>query len=184
VKHKSKILFIALPFTIILLCLVIYEYGFSRIRDERVSIEEMKTFKIKSLRKYMAMVALRPQLEKRLIRLGEIREAGNRKIMDGQTAALAAASLQNAVEGIIKARGGTIFSERVEKPGDYSNFQMISITIDLSMPDTRALGDILYAMETQTPYLVIKEFDARIKNYRDPKELLVKLKVAAITAAR
>ena len=183
-KQKSKILVIALPFTLILLGLVIYEYGFSRIREEKASIEEMKTFKTKSLKKHMAMVAQKPQLEKKLVRLKEIREADNRKIVDGQTIALAAASLQNVVKGIITARGGTIYSERVEKPGDYTNFKMISITIDMSMPDTRALGDTLYDLETQTPFLIMKEFDTRVKNYRDPKELQVKLRLSAITAAR
>ena len=183
-KQKSKFLVITLPFTIILTGLVIYQYGFLKIRQEQASIEEMKTFKIKSLKKYMAMVARKPQLEKKLIRLKETREADNSKIIDGQTIALAAASLQNAVKGIITARGGTIYSERVEKPEDYNNFKKISITIDMSMPDTRALGDTLYSIETQTPFFVIKEFDARVKNYRDPKELLVKLKVSAITDVR
>lgn len=183
-KHKSKILVIAVPFTLILLGLVIYEYGFSRIREEKNSIEETKTFKIKSLRKYTAMVAQKPLLEKKLARLKEIREADNRKIVEGQTIALAAASLQNVVKGIITARGGSIYSERVEKPGDYNNFKTISITIDMSMPDTRALGDTLYDLESQTPYLVMKEIDTRVKNYREPKELLVKLKLSAITAAK
>ena len=183
-RQKSKLLIITLPFTFILLCLVIYEYGFLRIKDERASIEETKAYKTKSLKKYMAMVARKPQLENSLIRLKEIREADNSKIIDGQTIALAAASLQNTVKGIITARGGTIYSERVEKPNDYNNFKMINITIDMSLPDTRALSDTLYAIETQTPYLVIKEFDTRVKNYRVPKELLVKLKLSAITAAR
>jgi len=183
-KHKSKILVVALPFTLILLGLVIYEYGFSKIRDERASIEEMKTFKTQSLKKYMAMVVQKPQLEKKLALLKEIREADNRKIVDGQTVALAAASLQNIVKGIITARGGTIYSDRVDKPGDYNSFKTISITVDMSMPDTRALGDTLYDLESQTPFLVMKEFDTRVKNYREPKELQVKLRLSAITAAK
>ncbi len=183
-RHKSKILVITVPFTIILLGIFIYQYGFLRIRHEVSSIEEMKTFKTKSLKKYMAMVARKPKLEKRLSLLKDIRKADNDKIIDGQTIAIAAASLQNAVKGIITARGGAIYSERVEKPEDYNSFKKISITIDMSMPDTRALGDTLYAIETQTPYLVVKEFDTRVKNFRDPKELMVKLKVSAITAAR
>jgi len=184
VKHKSKILVITLPLTLILLGLVIYEYGFSRIRDEQASIEEMTTFKTKSLKKYAAMVAQKPHLEKQFLKLKEVREAGNRKIVDGQTIALAAASLQNIVKGIITARGGTIYSDRVEKPGDYNNFRVISITVEMSMPDIRALGDTLYDLESQTPFLVMKEFDTRVKNYREPKELQVKLRLSAITAAR
>ncbi len=183
-KHKSKILVIALPFTLILLGLVIYEYGFSKVREERASIEEMKTFKTRSLKKHMVMVAQKPLLEKKLASLKEIREVDNRKIVDGQTIALAGASLQNIVKGIITARGGTVYSERVEKPVDYNNFKMISITVDLSMPDTRALSDTLYDLESQTPFLIMKELDTRVKNYREPKDLQVKLRLSAITAAK
>jgi hypothetical protein len=35
-------------------------------------------------------------------------------------------------------------------------------------------------LETQTPYLVVKELDARILNFSKPKELVVKFKIAAI----
>ncbi|MFH2047489.1 MAG: type II secretion system protein GspM [Pseudomonadota bacterium] len=183
-KQNRKFLAITLPFTLILLCLVFYEYGFLKLKNEQASIEETKAFKLKSLKKYMAMVAQKPQLEKSLIRLKEIRQVDNSKIIEGQTIALAAASLQNTIKGIITARSGTIYSLRVERPDEYNNFRMINIAIDMSMPDTRALSDTIYAIETQTPYLIIREFDARVKNYRVPKELIVKLKVSAITAAK
>ncbi|MEJ2697488.1 MAG: hypothetical protein P8013_12675 [Candidatus Sulfobium sp.] len=52
------------------------------------------------------------------------------------------------------------------------------------LPDVRALGDILYSLETRTPYLVVKELDARIRNYRDPRDLMVKLNVSALTSGK
>jgi len=36
------------------------------------------------------------------------------------------------------------------------------------------------AIETQIPYLVVKEVDVRVRNYNNPRELIVKLKVAAL----
>lgn len=179
-RHKSRILIIALPFTIILLGLVIYEYGFLAIQAEQTATKEIYALKAKTLEKYLTLIAQKPQLEKRLDALKEIRKADDGKITEGQTVPLAAAALQNAIKGIISSRGGTISSERVEKPEDLGKFKIVSVTIDTAMPDTRSLSDALYAIETQTPFFVIKELDARIKNYREPRELQVKLKVSAI----
>ncbi len=97
---------------------------------------------------------------------------------------LAAATLQSTVKEVITSRGGSIASERVEKPEKSGNFQMITVTIDAILPDTRALGDTLLAIETQTPYLVVRELDTRIRNFRDPKDLTVKLKVSGLTEGR
>ena len=60
-------------------------------------------------------------------------------------------------------------------------FKVINVVLDVIFPDTRALSDALFAIETQTPYLVVKELDARVRNYNDPKDLLVKLKVSGLT---
>ena len=61
---------------------------------------------------------------------------------------------------------------------------MITASVDTVLPDPRALRDILYSIETRTPYLTVKELDVRIRNYRDPRELVVKLDVSALTSAR
>ncbi|MBU3948219.1 MAG: type II secretion system protein M [Proteobacteria bacterium] len=182
--RKSKLLIIVVPFTFILLSLFIYEYGYLTIRAKRIETDEMLLFKTKVLRKYMTMIARKPQLENRLDSLKEIRNTENEKIIKGQTIPLAAAAMQDAVKGIIINSGGIIFSERVENPEDFNSFKIISITMDMSMPDARALSDTIYAIETHSPFLVIKEFEARVKNYNKPKDLIVKLKVSAITGAR
>jgi hypothetical protein len=56
--------------------------------------------------------------------------------------------------------------------------------MDTILPDPRALRDILYAIETRTPYLVIKDVDIRIRNYKDPREQVVKLDVSALTSSQ
>jgi len=180
-KRKSKILVIATPLMIILLGAVIYQYGYLRVQTELTAMEDTTSVKSKTLEKYMTLIAERPRIEERLNTLRGARKAENSKMIEGQTPSLAAAALQNTIKGMITARGGTISSERAEKPMDNGKFRTITVTIDAVVPDTRALGDTLYAIETQTPYLVVRELDTRIRNFREPRDLMVKLKVSGLT---
>lgn len=168
----------------LLLGLVIYQYGYVLVRTEMGSIKDSEAIKIRTLEKYTALIAEKPQLEKKLASLKDTRAADDSKLIEGQTLSLAAASLQDGVRGIVMGRGGTISSERVGKPEDLGKFKIVSVSVDIVLPDPRALSDILYSIETRTPYLVVKEVDSRVRNYREPKELTVKLDVAALTAGK
>jgi len=180
-KRKSKILVIAIPLMIVLLGAVVYQYGYQRVQTDLTVMEDTMSVKSKTLQKYVTLIAERPRLEQRLSALRETRKSDNSKMIEGQTPSLAAAALQNTIKGMITARGGTLSSERAEKSEDVGKFKMITITIDAVLPDTRALGDTLYAIETQTPYLVVRELDTRIRNYKEPRDLMVKLKVSGLT---
>lgn len=181
---RNRIIVLGIPLILILLGLVLYEYGYLRIQSEIASIKEDQALKIKTLEKYTALINERPQLEKELNSLKEIRRADDPKLIEGQTLSLAAATLQDMVKGIIVERGGTISSERVGKPEDHGKFKIINVSIDAVLPDVRALSDILYSIETRTPYLIVKELDTRVRDYRNPKELMVKLDVSALTTAK
>lgn len=181
---RNRIIVLGIPLILILLGLVLYEYGYLRIQSEIASIKEDQALKIKTLEKYTALINERPQLEKELNSLKEIRRADGPKLIEGQTLSLAAATLQDMVKGIIVERGGTISSERVGKPEDHGKFKIINVSIDAVLPDVRALSDILYSIETRTPYLIVKELDTRVRDYRNPKELMVKLDVSALTTVK
>jgi hypothetical protein len=183
-NRRSNLLPIAIPLVILLLGGLVYQYGYLGIRGELTEMEEAASVKLKTLTRYMTLIADRPNLEKNLSVLREVRKMDSEKIIEGQTAPLAAATLQHTVKEIITSRGGSIATERVEKPENAGDFKMVTVTIDAVLPDTRALGDTLLAIETQTPYLVIRELDTRIRNFRDPKELTVKLKVSGLTGGR
>ena len=183
-KKRSKILVAAIPLMIILLGGVIYQYGYLRVQTELTTMEDTTSVKSKTLEKYMTLIADKPRIEEKLNALRETRKAENSKMIEGQTPSLAAAALQNTIKGMITARGGTISSERTEKPEDTGKFKTITVTIDAVLPDTRALGDTLYAIETQTPYLVVQELDTRIRNFREPRDLMVKLKVSGLTGGK
>ena len=72
----------------------------------------------------------------------------------------------------------------MEKPEDLGAFKVINVSIDTVLPDMKALGEILYGIETRTPYLVAKELDARVRNFREPRELMVKFKISALIAGK
>jgi hypothetical protein len=183
-KRKSKLVIVSIPLIIILAVAVIYEYGIVNIGEEISSTRELQVSKIKSLKKITEAIAEKPNLEKQIMQLKDTRKSEDAKMIAAQTPAIAAATLQNSVEGIITGKGGTINSERVEKPEELGKFKVINVVLDVIFPDVRALSDTVYAIETQTPYLVIKEMDVRVRNYTDPKDLIVKLKIAALTGGQ
>jgi len=180
-RRRNKMLMIALPLMIILAGAVIYEYGYLKVQSEFKDLQSAVSSKSKILAKYKALLAEKPYLEERLAQIKETRKVENTRLIEGQTPSVAAASLQNVIKGMITSRGGTIASDRVEKPEGTGKFRIISVTFDAVMPDTRALADTLHAIETQSPYLVIRELDIRIRNFKEPRDLTVKLKVSGLT---
>jgi len=169
---------------LILAGVVVYNYGYLRVRSELSAIREDQAVKSRLLEKYMALIAEKPAIVKHLAALKEERLADNSRLVEGQTPSLSAATLQETIKGIITNRGGSISSERVGKPEDLGKFKLVSVSIDAVLPDARALSDILYSVETRTPYLIVKDLDARVRNMKEPKELTVKLDVIAMTGGK
>jgi len=175
---------LGIPLILCLAGFAAYKYGYLRVKADLVAIRDDQAVKSKLLDKYLVLMAEKPLLEKKLALLKEERLADNSRLIEGQTPSLAAATLQETIKGIIIGRGGSISSERVGKPEEFGKFKIIGVSIDAVVPDPRALGDILYSIETRTPYLVIRELDARTRNLRDPKDLTVKLDVMALTGGK
>lgn len=181
---RSSILKIALPLIVLLLAGVVYQYGYLRVRGQMAAVKETEEVKARTLAKYVALISEKPELEKKLAAFKETRKTDSSKLIEGQTFSLAAASLQEMVKEIVTGRGGSISSERVGKPDDLGKFKVINISIDALLPDPKALGDVLFSIETRTPYLVVKEVDIRNRNFKEPKELMVKLDVEALTTGK
>ena len=179
-KRKSKLLILSIPMIIVMAGFIIYEYGVISIYRQAEALREDHDVKRKVLEKYAALIAQKESLQKQIVELRQARKDQETKMMAGQTTAIASANLQNAVKGIITARNGIINSERVEQTTEEGKFKLISVSTDAVFPDIRALSDALVSLETQIPYLVVKEVDVRVRNYADPKDLIVKLKVAAL----
>lgn len=168
----------------ILVFLLIYQYGYLGIRTETASVKEEQDVKLKLLWKYMALIADKPLIEKQLSSLKAESRAEDSKLIQGQTPSLAAATLQEIITGIIVEKGGTISSQRVSTPEDMGRFKVITVSIDAVLPDTVTLSEVLFSIETRTPYLVVKELDARVRNVRTPKELIAKIDISALTGGQ
>ncbi len=178
---RSRLLLIAVPVIIVLGCLLALQ-RYQEVRRDLASLKEEQALKEKTLGKALALIAERPGLEKLAAELKDQRAAEETNLMEGQTLAIVAASLQDMVRTAVSSHGGTISSERTGRTEDLEPFKLISVTTDTILPDARALADILNALETRTPYLIIRDLDVRVRNVRQPKELSVKFDVAALTA--
>jgi hypothetical protein len=169
---------------LILVFVVVYQYGYLGVKAEKASVKEDQDIKLKLLQKYMALIAEKPLIEKQIISLKTERKSDDSKLIEGQTPSLAAATLQEIIKGIIVEKRGTISSERVGKPEDLGRFKAITVSIDAVLPDVAALSEILYSIETRTPYLIVKELDTRVRNPRGPKDLMVKMDISALTGGK
>ena len=179
--RRNKTLLVAVPLMIILVFYVGYNYVYLGVRDETASVKEEQDLKLKLLQKYMALIAEKPVIEKQISSLKAENRANDSKLIQGQTPSLAAATLQEIITGIIVAKGGTISSQRVGTPEELGKFKVITVSIDATLPDTAALSEVLFSIETRTPYLIVKELDTRVRNIRGPKELIAKMDISALT---
>ena len=181
---RNKTLIITMPLMLGLLVFAVYHYGYAKVKSDLDTIKEEQEVGLRILRKSDALISEKPALEKKIAQLKEERQADKTKLIEGQTLSLSAATLQETIKGIVTGRGGSISSERVGKPEDHGKFKVITVSIDAVLPDARALEDILFSIESRTPYLVVKELDSRVRNFRDPRDLLIKLDVSALTGGK
>lgn len=180
----SKRLMFMVPLAAILLGIVIYQYGYLETKRHMSLIKEEQEMKTKVLEKYITLISEIPDLERELALLRGIRDSYNTKMIEGETYSIASASLQDIVKGIIIGTGGKLSSERMGQPVDLGKFKEINVSIDGTLPDVKALSDVLYAIETNTPSLLVGEIDVSIRDYREPRELKIKLNVSAITSGK
>ena len=76
---------------------------------------------------------------------------------------LAAAELQDIVRGAIEGNGGRITTMQVIPPKDDGRFKQIDVNVQL-FASTPNLQKILFALETQQPYLVVENLSLRPMN--------------------
>lgn len=183
-ERKRRLLVFGIPAITVLLLLVAYQYGYVPLEQELGSVTALRQSKQKTLEKNLALIAKKADIEAGLTTAKETRKSDDSKLIDGQTPSVAAATLQSTLKAMVTSRGGTISSERVEKPDTLGKFKVITVTVDAVVPDTKVLSDVLFAIETQTPRLVIREMEARVRNYQVPRDLTVRLKVSGLTGGK
>lgn len=126
---------------------------------------EEKETSLNLLGRYQALEEARPQVEAELRTLQE-RNAATSGLVEGRSAALAAATVQADVKTIVESNGGTILSTQNIPPTMENGFEKIEIQYDISLP-LGAVKNIVYQIETHTPYLFIDSVNMRMpENWR------------------
>lgn len=133
---------------------------------------------------YERRIAMRPLVQARLAEL-KTHESSSTGLIDGNSAELAAANIQNLVKGVIESEAGQVHSAQNLQPVTNDGFQRIDIQYDVSIPMTH-LKSVAYRLETSTPYLFLDGIDMRApENWQsngltmDPPNLEVRWTVRA-----
>lgn len=112
------------------------------------------------LGRYEALDKARPQVQAELQAMQQ-RNATMSGLVEGNSAALAAAQVQSDVKAIVERNGGTVLSSQNMPSSLSDNFEKIEIQYDLTMPPG-SLKNVIYQIETHTPYLFLDSVNMRI----------------------
>jgi len=112
---------------------------------------------LKLLAAYRRAEAQRPVVEAELKAL-KTAQAATAGLIDGATPPLAAARLQTEMKKIVEAHGGEIRSVQNLPPALVEGFETIELRYDITLP-MKALGPVVYEVESHTPYLFIDGVD-------------------------
>ncbi len=113
------------------------------------------------LDRYRGISAQGPGLQKALDALRD--KQGRRFFLKNTAANLAGAELQDLVRAAVENNGGRITTVQITAPRDDGRFRLIGVNLQL-FATTANLQKILYAIETQQPYLVIDNLTVRPLN--------------------
>lgn len=181
---NSKILTIVLPLTAILVCYAAYEYGYVTLASSIMELRETREQKEKMLFKYVAAISKRQQIASTLHFLRPVKTNNDEGIIKEPLPTGAMKNLRSTLKEIITRNGGQMNGDKDTQPVKSGLYLIYETEVDTMLPDTRALNEIVYAIESHTKYMVIKNMDVRVTNPNFPRELAVKFKIAAIGIGR
>jgi general secretion pathway protein M len=104
------------------------------------------------LTRYERLAATRAEQQ---AKLEAVRALNSRKyFLKAAAPSLAAAEIQDRAKNFVEANGGRPISVQVAAPKDEGRFKQVTVTVQLNANIT-ALRKILYAIETNEPYLFV-----------------------------
>ena len=142
-------------------------------------IREETPVKIKQLEKYRQFVAERSRFEENLKTVTALSTRSMASLLGGDTAPLAAASLQDILKTLSAKNQIAIKSEKVLNPIPNGLFEQIPVQIEF-MSSITNLTNFLYDMETYQKLLIVTDLDIRVINRRSPQDVSVVIVVAGL----
>ena len=113
------------------------------------------------LERYRRIAAQGPELQKALDALRE--KQGRRFFLKNSASNLAGAELQDLVRAAVENNGGRITTIQIVAARDDGRFRQIGVNLQL-FATTANLQKILYAIETQQPYMMVDNLTVRPLN--------------------
>jgi len=113
------------------------------------------------LERYARVAAQAPEYRKALDAMRE--RDGRRFFLKNAAPNLAGAELQELVRAAIESNGGRITTSQNQGPKDEGRFRQITVTVQF-FASTPALQKVLYALESQPPYLLVENMTLRPLN--------------------
>ena len=155
---RSRALALALLFVAVFVALALLLAPFLLLhRHYNAAIDSAQ----ERLQRYRSISAQAPELQKALDALRA--KQGRRFFLKNTAANLAGAELQDLVRAAVENNGGRITTVQITAPRDDGRFRQIGVNLQL-FATTPNLQRILYAIETQQPYLVIENLTVRPLN--------------------
>jgi general secretion pathway protein M len=109
------------------------------------------------LARYRGLDSARAQIDSNLSKL-RAAQANEERLLQGGSAQLVGAKLQNRLKELIEGDGGALTSMQMLPVRDEQGFQRISMAVTLTA-SIESLQKILYAIEDQSPYLFIEDLE-------------------------
>ena len=113
------------------------------------------------LERYRRIAAQGPELQKALDALRE--KQGRRFFLKNSASNLAGAEMQDLVRAAVENNGGRITTIQIVAARDDGRFRQIGVNLQL-FATTANLQKILYAIETQQPYMMVDNLTVRPLN--------------------
>jgi len=156
--RESRALAVALLFVAVFLGLALVLAPFLLLhRHYDLAIESA----LDRLERYRRVSAQAPEYQKALETLRA--KNGRRFYVKNTAANLAGAELQELVRAAVENNGGRITTIQIATPREDGRFRQIGVNLQL-FATTPNLQKILYAIETQQPYLVVENLTVRPLN--------------------
>jgi|GEM_PF-1461975 len=148
-KHALAALSCVLALLVVAIGLPVYAAFSAQTADRDAMLQRLSV--------YRAEIAARPRLQAELKNIrGQAQSASS--LIKSDSAALAAAQMQNEVKAIVAANKGEIRSTQIAPIVKTNGFETIAVAYDFLVPVSR-LRALTYAIEAHTPYLFLDAVD-------------------------
>lgn len=109
---------------------------------------------------------------------------GNQTLLfQGGAAELESAQLQNTVQGLISQAGGQLSSSAIDAPQTTHGLEALAVSVSFSLPQDQ-LAQLLSAIDTQAPYLIVQALDIHATDNGNGQALLnVQMQVGGFGSA-